>query len=148
MLLNRAGTRLFVTSGSTDRISVVDTRSGRVLTDLRDPAPAGPSEGSTPNALALSADGTRLYVAEADNNAVAIFDLGASTADVQSATGDDRLAGRIPTGWYPTGVAVSGDSLWVTNAKGRGTGQNAPPAPDRVVNASPAGTRWTRSAPR
>ncbi|HWP71461.1 MAG TPA: bifunctional YncE family protein/alkaline phosphatase family protein [Gemmatimonadaceae bacterium] len=139
MLLNRAGTRLFVTSGSTDRITVVDTRNSRVLTDLPDPAPAGPSEGSTPNALALSADGSRLYVAEADNNAIAIFDLGARTAGIQSATGDDRIAGRIPTGWYPTGVVVSGDSLWVTNAKGRGTAQNALTGPGPARERKPGG---------
>jgi YVTN family beta-propeller protein len=139
MLLNRDGTRLFVTSGSTDRVSVVDTRGSRVLADLADPAPAGPSEGSTPNALALSGDGTRLYVAEADNNAIAIFDLGASTAGVRSATGDDRLAGRIPTGWYPTGVVVSGDSLWVTNAKGRGTGQNKATGPGPGRERKPGG---------
>lgn len=133
LLLNRSGNRLFVASGSTDRVSVVDTRTGRVITDLHDPAPAGPTEGSTPNALALSEDGTRLFIAEADNNAVAVFELGAETAGVSTATGADRLIGRIPTGWYPTALAVSGDTLTVVNAKGRGTGANplAGPGPGR-----------------
>jgi hypothetical protein len=78
-------------------------------------------------------------VAEADNNAIAIFDLGARTAGIQSATGDDRIAGRIPTGWYPTGVVVSGDSLWVTNAKGRGTAQNALTGPGPARERKPGG---------
>ena len=75
LLLDRAGTRLFVASASTDRVSVVDTRRGAVIAELRDPPPAGPDEGTTPNGLALSADGTRLYVAEADANAIAVFEL-------------------------------------------------------------------------
>ena len=116
LLLNAAGTRLFVASASTDRVVVVDTARLRVIRTLPDPPPSGPSEGSTPNALALSKDGTRLYVAEADSNAVAIFGL--------SAKGKDRLLGRIPVGWYPSGVLTLGDSLLVLNAKGRGTGPN------------------------
>jgi YVTN family beta-propeller protein len=118
LLLNRSGTRLFVASASTDRVAVMDTRTGQRLVDLLDPPPAGPDEGSTPNALALSPDGTRLYVAEADNNAVAVFDLSASTSDVAGARGDDRLAGRVPVDWYPTALAAVGDSLLVLSAKG------------------------------
>ncbi|MFN2398278.1 MAG: YncE family protein, partial [Gemmatimonadaceae bacterium] len=63
MVLNQDGTRLYVASGSTDRVAVVDTKTRRMLLHLLDPPPAGPGEGSTPNALALSADGTRLFVA-------------------------------------------------------------------------------------
>ncbi|MCU0646640.1 MAG: YncE family protein, partial [Gemmatimonadaceae bacterium] len=80
MVLNAAHTRLFVASGSTDRVSVVDLRTRRVLTELRDPPPAGPAQGSTPNALALSSDGARLYVAEGDANAVAVFALDSASA--------------------------------------------------------------------
>jgi DNA-binding beta-propeller fold protein YncE len=47
MLLNPSASRLFVASGSTDRVSVVATPTGRVITELFDPAPAGPAEGST-----------------------------------------------------------------------------------------------------
>jgi sugar lactone lactonase YvrE len=124
LLLNAAGTRLFVASASTDRVLVVDTARLRVLRTLADPPPSGPSEGSTPNALALSKDGGRLFVAEADSNAVAVFGLSATASGVAAAKGKDRLLGRIPVGWYPSGVLASGDSLLVLNAKGRGTGPN------------------------
>ena len=124
LLLNGDGSRLFVASGSTDQVAVVDTRRGRVTARLLDPAPAGPREGSTPNALALDATGTRLFVAEADNNSVAVFDLSRGTANLPGATGDDRLAGRIPAGWYPAAVLVAGDTLIVANGKGRGTAPN------------------------
>ena len=123
LLLNRDGSRLFVASASTDRITVVDTRAGRVLTTLADSVESGPGEGSTPNALTLSSDGRRLYVAEADNNAVAVFELGAATAGTGTG-GTDRLIGRIPVEWYPTALALRHDSLFVSNAKGRGTGPN------------------------
>jgi YVTN family beta-propeller protein len=123
MLLNADGSRLFVASGSTDAIAVVDTRSQRVIATLNDSSPA-PGEGSTPNALALSPDGKRLFVAEADNNAIGIFDLSASTSGISGPTGNDALAGRIPTGWYPAGVLADANDLLVINAKGRGTAPN------------------------
>ena len=125
LVLNKDGSRLFVASGSTDRISVLDTRSHRIVVTLNDANPAGTGEGSTPNALALSADGTRLFVAEADNNAVAVFDLSASASGISSANGSDALAGRIPVGWYPSAVATEGTDLLVISGKGRGTAPNA-----------------------
>ncbi len=140
LALNPSGSRLFVASGSTDRITVLDTRTRRVVATLSDASPAGTGEGSTPNALALSADGTRLFVAEADNNAVAVFDLSAKTADSPAASGGDALAGRIPVGWYPSAIVVDGEDLLVANAKGRGTSPNpglrqpGQPGPSRSPN--------------
>jgi len=106
-----------------------------VVAELLDPPPEGPAEGSTPNALALSENGTRLYVAEADNNAIGIFDLTARTSNVAGATGSDRLAGRVATGWYPSAVLAIGDTLYVIDAKGRGTSSNTGgPQPGAVRN--------------
>jgi DNA-binding beta-propeller fold protein YncE len=142
IILSRDGGRLFVASGSTDRISVVDTRAGRVIATLDDPPPAGPHEGSTPNALALSADGKRLFVAEADNNAVAVFDLSAATSGVGdgSARANDVLSGRIPMGWYTSAVAAVGDSLFVVNGKGKGTAPNPTgPEPNRPQSGNSRG---------
>jgi YVTN family beta-propeller protein len=124
VLLNAAGTRLFVASGSTDRITVIDTRRGAVVATLRDDPSGNVGEGATPDALALSADGTRLFVAEADANAVGLFTLSAATAGVAGAGGADSLIGRIPVGWYPAALALAGDTLVVANGKGAGTGPN------------------------
>ena len=110
MLLDDANGRLFVTCASIDRIVIVSTKTNRVAGALDD-APPGISEGSTPNALARS--GNRLYVAEAGNNAVAVFDIAAR-----------KLLGRIPAGWYPSAVAISNGELIVVNAKGAGTYPN------------------------
>ena len=106
-----------------------------MLTQLSDASPSGRGEGSTPNAMALSPDGYRLFVAEADNNAIAIIEMSATTSGLTSARGSDRLAGRIPTGWYPTAVMATGDSLFVVSGKGRGTGPN-PNGPQPI-------SKWT-----
>lgn len=110
MLLNSKASRLFVTSGTTDSISIINTKNFQVVKTVKDGIP-GTQEGSTPNALALSNDGRRLYVAEADSNAVAVFE-------------DDRLIGRIPVGWYPTSLIQTTEHLYVVNGKGRGTRAN------------------------
>jgi DNA-binding beta-propeller fold protein YncE len=107
------GTRLYVTLAGSDRVAVVDTKLRKVARYLHDAAPGAPPEGSTPNAVALTADGKRLLVAEADNNAVAVFDL---------ATG--KLLGRVPTDWYPTAVAEDNGELLVISGKGHGTHAN------------------------
>ncbi|HEV7389347.1 MAG TPA: bifunctional YncE family protein/alkaline phosphatase family protein [Gemmatimonadaceae bacterium] len=124
MTLSPNGNRLFVASGSSDKISVLDTRSLRVISTLSDPSPAATGEGSTPDALAVSADGGRLFVAEADNNAVAIFSLSAGSSGVATVQTADSLIGRIPVGWYPSALDVDGNDLIVVNGKGRGTAPN------------------------
>ncbi len=147
LLLGARGNRIFVTSASTDRVLAVDPARRRVIGQLLDAPPAGPGEGSTPNALALSGDGTRLFVAEADANAVAVFDLSAATSGVATANGDDLLTGRIPTGWYPTSLLALGDTLVVASGKGGGTRPNPDgpqPVPSRV-HRGPNGVNTTLS---
>jgi DNA-binding beta-propeller fold protein YncE len=140
LLLNAAGSRLFVASASTDRVAVVDTAARKVVKELLDPPPSGPAEGATPNALALSPDGARLYVAEADANAVAVFDLSPATAGVAAAHGGDRrdrLTGRVPVGWYPTALLARDRQLVVVNGKGKGTGPNPDGAQPGIRKAPP-----------
>jgi DNA-binding beta-propeller fold protein YncE len=122
LLTNRDGSRLFAALAGSDEIAVIDTGKSKVLHYLSDSAPGGPHEGSTPNALMLSADESKLFVAEADNNAVAVFEVSAEKP--QSASGKDRLLGRVPTDWYPTAVLDSDQGLLVLNGKGHGTKPN------------------------
>ncbi len=118
LLSNRAGSRLFAALAGTDQIAVIDTARAKVLRYLSDAAPAGPEEGSTPNALALSPDDSQLFVAEADNNAVAVFDVS------EKGEATSPLKGRIPTDWYPTAVLDAGGQLLVLNGKGHGSHGN------------------------
>ena len=139
VLASSSGSRLFVALGSTDQIAVVDTRRRRILRTLSDAPPGSAAAGSTPNALALSAEGSRLFVAEADNNAVAVFDVADAPAGLPAgmprlATGGaaapggtarpERLAGRIPTDWYPTAVLSGAGQLLVLSGKGHGSRAN------------------------
>src|SRR5271163_942068 len=116
------GTRLYVALAGSDRVAVVDTKLRKVTSYLHDAAPGAPPEGSTPNAVAITSDGQRLLVAEADNNAVAVFDLGAG-----------KLVGRVPTDWYPTAVAEDNGELLVVSGKGHGTHAN-PDGPVPLTN--------------
>ena len=76
--------------------------------------------GAYPNAIVASGDNMRAYVAEAGINSVAVLD----TRDPEK----PKLMGRIPTGWYPTALALSpdGKSLYILNAKG--IGEDSSPA--------------------
>ncbi|HKA25007.1 MAG TPA: beta-propeller fold lactonase family protein, partial [Candidatus Eisenbacteria bacterium] len=116
ILLSPGNLSLYATCATSNRIAVYDMAARAMRAVIADDVPGAPSEGGTPNALALSPDGTRLYVAEADNNAVAVY----STRKQNEPT----LLGRIPVEWYPTAVLAVGESLFVLNGKGRGTGPN------------------------
>jgi YVTN family beta-propeller protein len=125
MLVDGAHARLYVTCATSDRIAVVATDRDSVVDVLSDSAPGGPPEGSSPNALALSPDGERLYVAEADNDAVAVFGKPAAAGEATGGGSSGwQLLGRLPVEWYPTAVLARGDSLCVLNGKGNGTAPN------------------------
>jgi DNA-binding beta-propeller fold protein YncE len=117
------GSLLYVALAGTDQIAVVDTHAKKVLEYLHDEAPGAPSEGSTPNALTLSRDGTKLYVAEADNNAIAVFEISEGMTK-RSEPQRVRLAGRIPTDWYPTAVLEMDKKLVALTGKGHGSHAN------------------------
>ncbi|HWA83015.1 MAG TPA: hypothetical protein VG820_06265, partial [Fimbriimonadaceae bacterium] len=104
------GDTLYVSNSGSDSVSVIDTMKHSVSKTimLRPPQMRGlPS--CTPLGMDLSADGSTLYVALADMNAVAIVNV---------ARGE--VKGYIPVGWYPTDVKLSPDGQWlfVSNAKG------------------------------
>jgi len=116
LVLNRAGSRLYVASDNADVVSVIDTASNRVLSVIRTIAPAplvmpgAYFHGVDPNSLALSPDESRLYVANGGENAVAIIALAKPTPHV---------TGLIPTGYWPNSVSSSADGrmLYIVNGK-------------------------------
>ncbi|HTV81190.1 MAG TPA: hypothetical protein VME18_00960 [Acidobacteriaceae bacterium] len=84
--------------------------------------------GAMPDAVAVSPDGQTLFAANSGSDAVALFDLGQSLRPHIFG----KPLGFIPTEWYPTAIAVDADRLYVSTAKGPGTGPNnmpQPPAP-------------------
>lgn len=118
MVLSPGGERLFVTSANSNELSILDTASGRLsqVLDLS-PYPGAPASGSTPNGMTLSADGNTLYLVSADNNSVSVVDV----------SGQAKVLGSIPTGWYPTAVKLTSNdqTLFVANGKGLSSRANS-----------------------
>ncbi len=79
--------------------------------------------GAEPEALAISPDGHRLYVANGGTDAVAVIDTAKLTRGV-SGKGMAEPIGFVPTEWMPMDLAVSGGKLYIATAKGKGTGPN------------------------
>jgi YVTN family beta-propeller protein len=87
-------------------------------------------EGSTPDAVAVSPDGRTLFIANADNNCVAVVDISNSISEGARKFRESVsvVEGFIPVGWYPSAVAVSPDNqtLFVANGKGLASRPNVP----------------------
>jgi YVTN family beta-propeller protein len=108
--LSGNGRILFVANANDNSVSVVDLKTRKVLETLDAALYPGSAVGSTTNAVALSQNEKTLYIANADNNCLSVFDV--------SRPGSSRSLGFIPVGWYPTGVKVIGNKIYVTNGKG------------------------------
>ncbi len=107
----------YVAKTNSDSIGLMLVANNRRLADLDlSPLDLGLDShavhGTYPNALAVSPDNTRVYVAEAGLDSVAVLD----TTIPQS----PKLLGRIPTGWYPSALSISADgkTLYIVNDKG------------------------------
>ncbi len=114
--------RLYAAVDNSDGVAVIDTLADRLIETIPTSAPAGMLDrrlgGAGSNALALAPDRRSLLVSNGGENAVAVVALGAR--------GGSRVVGLIPTGWYPTGVAMrpDGGQIYVVNGK-----SNAGPNP-------------------
>jgi YVTN family beta-propeller protein len=119
---------LYVARTNDDSLGLIDLRTGEPIKVIKLPLIDFSESviGTYPDALAASKDGRRVYVAEAGTNSVAVLD----TADPVN----PKLVSRIPTGWWPSALALSPDdhTLYVVNAKGIGEdiNPNTKPSPD------------------
>jgi YVTN family beta-propeller protein len=130
LALSRDG-RLFVSCGNSDVVTVLDAASRRPIETIKCSLTPRAPAGSTPNALALSPDGDTLYVANADNNAICVIDV--------SKRGISKVAGFIPTGWYPSAVLVSPDGKKIIACSGKGGGSKPNPSKSRGEQGYPGG---------
>jgi len=114
MTLDVPKKRLYVVNSDADSVSVIDTRLDREIERISVRLTETARPGSSPEGLALSSDGTTLFVANAHSNAVAVVAL------AHAGQKKSRLAGFIPTGQYPAAIAAFGPRLIVGNGKGTG----------------------------
>jgi DNA-binding beta-propeller fold protein YncE len=116
--------RAYVPLTNADAVAVIDTR--RLVLERRLPVDLPQGAGSAPVAVAVTADGRSLLVAQSAADEISVYGLTRRGAR-------SGLRGRIPTADYPTDVALARGSahrrptlLW-TAAKGLGLGPNAGP---------------------
>jgi YVTN family beta-propeller protein len=110
MIFNRDKSKLFVVNSNADSVSVIDTAADTVVEKINIKLAENALKGTSPESLALSEDEKTLYVANSQVNAVAVVALGKTT----------KLTGFVPTGHYPSAIAVVGNRLFIGNGKGTG----------------------------
>jgi DNA-binding beta-propeller fold protein YncE len=119
------GKTMYVALANRDAVAAVNVGAGEFSVkgyfDTR--LPHQTYFGAEPEALALSPDGSRLYVANAITDAVAVMDTAKLTAKAAKA-GMVEPIGFIPTEWMPMSMTYTGGKLYVATAKGKGTGPN------------------------
>ncbi len=112
-----AGARfVYVANATNDTISIIEHETGEIAGQIELNVPGLEHlRGVLPFGMALTSDETRLYVACAGLNAVAVVDLRAG-----------RVAGYVPAGWFASIAALApGErTLLVSSAKGLGSGPN------------------------
>ncbi|MGH9327861.1 MAG: bifunctional YncE family protein/alkaline phosphatase family protein [Terriglobia bacterium] len=128
LLLSPDERYLYVTLSNVDRLAVINVARAKVVALLSTELPGERHGGTYPNALAETSDGSKLFVADAGVDAVAVYGLRRISS--RTTKGLPTPKGFIPTEWYPTALAVQGNNLLIATGKGEGTGPNAPIAPN------------------
>ncbi len=116
MALHPKGRYLVVANAASDTLSVIDTRTDKLIESIC--AKPNPADlfGASPNALAFDSKGRTLYVANGTQNALAV---------IQFRAGQSKWKGLIPVGWFPGAVIFDAprQNLYVANIKGHGPGR-------------------------
>jgi YVTN family beta-propeller protein len=123
--------RLYVACSNDNTVWVIDTKRRQAIEKINTALFPRAPEGSTPNALALDRKNNILFVANADNNNVAVINV--------EEAGESEVLGFLPVGWYPSALSLDTvrQKLYVGNSKGtgsyadiRGPGSTLPPGPE------------------
>jgi YVTN family beta-propeller protein len=134
LALSPDGAYVCVANANSDTVSVIATATDTVVETIPVRWQAQDLFGASPNALALDDAGKTLYVCNGTQNSVAViaFHPGASRflgLFPTGKTGNSKLKGMIPTGWFPGAILFDGprQHLWVANIKGSLPGPNYNP---------------------
>ena len=123
MLLNASEDTLYVALANADAVAAIRVRTGLPMCCYHTYFSDRDGLGSVPLAIALSPDNQHLYAVAASQDAVAVFDVRPSQDPADSGI-TEKSAGFIPTEWYPSALAVTGNDHLIATAKGQGSGPN------------------------
>lgn len=115
---------LVVANAGSDTLSVLDTRTDKIMETIWMRQSPADLFGAQPNALAFDPSGKKLFVCNGSQNAVAVVDF---------KPGKSKPRGLIPVGWFPGAIAYhpSLNQLCVANIKGIGSTRRLKPG-DKV----------------
>src|SRR5271154_4150506 len=119
LALSPNGKFLAVANAGSDTLSVIDTRSDKIVETICARQNPGDPFGAQPDALAFDKPGKRLFVCNGTQNAVAVF---------QFKPGESKLLGLIPVGWFPGAIAFDArqKQIYVANIKNIGGKKEKP----------------------
>jgi len=109
------GRHVVVANSGSDTLSVIDSRTDKIVETIWARQSPADQFGAQPNAIAFEPSGKRMFVCNGSQNAVAVFDF---------KPGSSKLAGLIPSGWFPGAIVYDAHRkmLHVANIKGLGPG--------------------------
>lgn len=108
---------LAVANGHSDTVSLINTKDYKQR-EIKIPDYPADTLGAQPIGVQFSPDGRTLYVACGGTNSIVAVSMNKG--------GHPEIAGAVPTGWFPSSLAVAGDgSLRVLNIKGLGNTASA-----------------------
>ena len=96
LALSPNGKYLVVANAGSDTLSVIDTHADNIVETICARQNPGDPFGAQPDALAFDKPGKKLFVCNATQNAIAVF---------QFKPGASKLLGLIPVGWFPGAIA-------------------------------------------
>ncbi|HEY5909204.1 MAG TPA: alkaline phosphatase family protein [Verrucomicrobiae bacterium] len=115
LAVSPGGNYVVVANTGSDTLSVIDTRTDRIIEKIWARQTPADLFGAQPNALAFDPSGRRLYVCNGTQNAVAVIQF-------EPEDNASRVVGLIPVGWFPGAVQYDTrrKTLCVANIKGIG----------------------------
>jgi YVTN family beta-propeller protein len=115
LALSPDGKFLVGANDGSDTLSVIDTRTDKIMETILARQNPGDPFGAQPNALVFDKSGKILFVCNGTQNAVAVF---------QFKPGQSKLLGLIPVGWFPGAIVfdASRKQICVANIKGMDNG--------------------------
>jgi len=122
--------RLYVSNGNENTVTVIDTKKRQAIETINVGPTARAPMGSTPNGLALDHANHMLFVANADNNCIAVVNV--------AEAGESHVLGFVPSGWYPSALHLTPKlKLYIGNSKGLEAHANPMGPTSPLLNGKP-----------